>query len=394
MLQSKLPDTPTTIFTVMSQLAVKHNAINLGQGFPDFAMSKELTDLVNVAMQQGFNQYAHTNGLPQLRKKLCEKANRLYGAELNEEENLVITPGATYALYTALTSLLHPGDEVIVFEPAYDSYTPNIIINAAVPVYFSLQFPNFSYPWEAVKKAINPRTKAIIINSPHNPTGRIITDEDIAVLHGLLAQHPQLVIISDEVYEHLVFDNRKHLSVLAFPELLKRSIACYSFGKTYHCTGWKMGYAAGAKHLMDEFKKVHQYNAFSVSTPMQWAIAEYLENADAWKQLGAEMQARRDLFQELMLQTPFRALPSAGSYFQCYSYEAISNLSERDFAVWLTEAYGVAAIPVSSFYHNGADHQIVRFCFAKKETTLRAAAQRLAAVQAKPHPIPHGTTIE
>lgn len=380
---SKLPNTTTTIFTVMSQHAVRHQAINLGQGFPDFSMSDELVALVNEAMKRGLNQYAHMNGLPELRKKLCEKVNRLYNAHLHEDEHVVITPGATYAIYTALTALLHAGDEVIVFEPAYDSYTPNIIVNGARPIYVSMKYPDFAYPWDEVQSKITERTKAIIINSPHNPTGRVLMQDDVDALCALVQQHPQLTIISDEVYEHLIFDGKKHLSVLGYPELSGRSIACFSFGKTYHCTGWKMGYAMGAKPLMDEFKKVHQYNAFSVNTPMQWAFAHYLDETMAWQQLGSKMQAKRDLFYELMTGTPFRALPSSGSYFQCYSYAAISALKEFDFAVWLTEVYGVAAIPVSSFYHNAADHKIIRFCFAKKEATLRAAAQRLQAVEAR-----------
>jgi len=290
-IQSKLPDVGTTIFTVMSQMAVEYNAVNLGQGFPDFPMSEELTSLVAKAMNDGFNQYVHMNGLPLLRKRLAEKAQKLYNTELDPETQITVTPGGTYAIYTALTTVLNPGDEVIVFEPAYDSYIPNIEINGAKPVLISLRFPDYSIPWEEVRKKINARTRMIMINSPHNPTGAVLTEHDITELRSIV-EGTNMLILSDEVYEHLIYDGMPHLSILRYPDLLKRSFVCFSFGKTYHCTGWKLGYCISSPELMKEFRKVHQFNCFSCDSPKQVAIAEYILREDEYLNLGPFLQKK------------------------------------------------------------------------------------------------------
>lgn len=373
---SKLPEVATTIFTTMSQLALQYNAINLGQGFPDFPMSGALTSLVDKALEEGYNQYTHMNGLPALRQRLAEKTKKLYDANINAEEQITITPGATYAIYTALTTILQPGDEVIVFEPAYDSYISNIIINGAKPVLIPLQYPDYSIPWEEVKKKINSRTKMIMINTPHNPTGAVLNNQDIAILQEIV-QDTNIFILSDEVYEHLIFDGITHQSILQYPELFKRSFVCFSFGKTYHCTGWKLGYCIAPSPLMAEFRKVHQFNAFTCNTPMQAALANYLSNEDAYLSLGILMQQKRDYFQTLMAETPFQPIPSYGSYFQCYSYAHLSNENDKAFAIRLTKEAGVTTIPVSSFYKNEEDNKVLRFCFAKKENTLKEAVDRI-----------------
>jgi methionine transaminase len=374
--KSKLPGVGTTIFTVMSSLAVQHNAINLGQGFPDFGMSSELTDLVNQAMQKGNNQYVHAAGLPRLREQLAAKMENLYTAAINPDTEITITPGATYAIYTALTAALQPGDEVILFEPAYDSYIPNIEINGAVPVLLPLTHPDYSIDWELVKKSITPKTRMIMLNSPHNPTGSLLGAGDIEQLKAIV-KDTNIIILSDEVYEHLVFEGKQHESMLRHPELLERSFVCFSFGKTYHCTGWKLGYCVAPAVMMAEFRKVHQFNCFTCNSPMQHALADFLVQKDHYLQLGSFLQAKKDYFEKLMAQTKFVPLPSYGSYFQLYSYAGISDESENDFAVRLVKENGVVTIPVSAFYKNGSNNQVLRFCFAKKETTLEEAVNRL-----------------
>ncbi|GAC1441768.1 MAG: pyridoxal phosphate-dependent aminotransferase [Sediminibacterium sp.] len=373
---SKLPGVGTTIFTIMSQLAIEQHAVNLGQGFPDFMMSEELTALVNKAMQDGFNQYAHMNGLPLLRERLAEKVARLYHTNIHPDTQLTITPGGTYAIYTALTTVLRPGDEVIVFEPAYDSYIPNIEINGATPVLVPLKYPNYSIPWDEVKTKLNSRTKMIMINSPHNPTGSVLSEYDVQQLKELIAGTP-IFILSDEVYEHLIFDGIGHQSILRYPELLERSFVCFSFGKTYHCTGWKLGYCISSPALMKEFRKVHQFNCFSCDTPKQVALAAYIQKEDAYLSLGGFLQQKRDYFRQLMKATPFQCIPSHGSYFECYSYGHFSGERDRDLAIRLTKEYGIATIPMSAFYKNGKDDKVLRFCFAKKEATLEKAVQKL-----------------
>ena len=373
---SKLPETPVTIFTVMSQLAAQHNAVNLGQGFPDFSMSEDLMRLVYESMLQQHNQYAHTNGVPVLREMIAQKVAALYNNTINPNDEITITPGGTYAIYTALTTILNHGDEVIIIEPCYDSYIPNIIINKAIPVTVQMTFPGYAIPWGEVRSKITNRTKAIIINSPHNPTGQVLTGNDIAELQATVAG-TNIFIISDEVYEHIIFDDQQHLSILRYPELYKRSFVCFSFGKTYNCTGWKMGYCIAPPSLSHEFRKVHQFNAFSCNTPVQFGLAAFMQNKDAYLQLGTMLQQKRDMFRSLMRNTGFTLIPSNGSYFECYSYEKINNLGDKDFAMQLVAQHGVAAIPMSSFYNSAKDDNVLRFCFAKNETTLNTAAQRL-----------------
>lgn len=378
-LYSKLPDVGTTIFTVMSGLATEYGAINLGQGFPDFPMSEALVNKVTEVMQQGYNQYVPMQGYLPLREALADKADFLYGAKLDPASQITITPGGTYAIYTALTTILRPGDEVIVFEPAYDSYIPNIEVNGAVAVRIPLEFPGYSVNWEKVKKAITVRTRAIVINSPHNPTGAVLTESDLRSLADL-TRDTQIFVVSDEVYEHLIFDGIPHQSVLRYPELMERSFVCFSFGKTYHCTGWKLGYCISAPALMAEFRKVHQFNCFCCHTPSQVALAEYLRNREAYLELPAFLQRKRDYFIHLMKDTRFDLLQSSGSYFICASYSRISNESDKDFSIRITKEHGVATIPVSAFYKEGNDNKVIRFCFAKKESTLEEAVERLKKV--------------
>ena len=378
-IQSKLPNVGTTIFTVMSVLAAEHKAINLGQGFPDFGMNEELITLVNEAMRQGHNQYVHMNGYLPLRESIAEKAAFLYEANINPDTQITVTPGGTYALYTALTTILQPGDEVIVFEPAYDSYIPAVEVNGAKAVAIQLTFPEYKIDWTEVKKRVTEKTRAIIINSPHNPTGSVLSAEDMAQLREVV-KDTQIVIISDEVYEHLIMDGHRHESILRYPDLLERSFVSFSFGKVYHCTGWKLGYSIAPDYLMKEFRKIHQYNAFCCDTPKQVALATFLKKREAFLELGDFLQKKRDYFQAGMLQTKLEPLPTHGSYFQIYSYKNLSDQSEKDFAIHLTKEYGVATIPVAAFYQEEVNHQVPRFCFCKKEETLDAAIERLQRV--------------
>jgi methionine aminotransferase len=377
--QSKLPNAGTTIFTVMSALATAHNAVNLGQGFPDFPMSKELTDFVNKAMNNGYNQYSPMPGWMPLRESIAAKAEHLYQAKINPDTEITITPGGTYAIYSAFTTLLQTGDEVIVFEPAYDSYIPNIEINGAKAVTINLVYPDYHIDWEAVREAINPKTKAIIINSPHNPTGSVISEKDIDELRKTV-KGTNIFIISDEVYEHLIFDDIPHYSILRYPDLLQRSFVCFSFGKVYNCTGWKLGYCIAPPELTKEFRKVHQFNCFSCHTPTQVALAEFLKDKEAYLSLSGLMQQKRDYFITLMRQTKFDMLESHGSYFICAKYNRISNENDKDFAIRLTKVAGVATIPVSAFYQSGKDDKVLRFCFSKKEETLEQAVEKLVKI--------------
>ena len=376
MLQSKLPNVGTTIFATMSALANEHNAVNLGQGFPDFPMSEELTSLVTQAMKNNYNQYAPMPGWMPLREAIAEKANFLYGATLNPDTEITITPGGTYAIYSALTAILHPGDEVIMFEPAYDSYIPNIEVNGGKVVSIPLVYPDYHIDWNAVRAAITPRTRAIFINSPHNPTGAVIGPNDIEELRKIVAD-TEILILSDEVYEHLIFDNIPHESILRYPDLLARSFVCFSFGKVYNCTGWKLGYCIAPADLMKEFRKIHQFNAFCCFTPTQVALAEFLKNRDAYLGLSSFMQEKRDFFIGLMKATRFELLTSHGSYFIGAKYNRISDEGDRDFAIRLTKEAGVTTIPVSAFYANGKDDKVLRFCFSKKQETLEQAVERL-----------------
>jgi methionine aminotransferase len=378
-IHSKLPNVGTTIFTVMSGLANQHNAINLGQGFPDYPMDEALMNKVTEVMQKGWNQYVPMQGYMPLRESLAEKAEFLYNTKISPDTQITITPGGTYAIYTALTTVLQPGDEVIVFEPGYDSYIPNVEINGAVPVLIDLKFPEYKIDWAEVKKKITAKTRVIMLNSPHNPTGAVLSPDDMKELSAIV-KDTNILIVSDEVYEHLIFDNIPHQSILRYPDLLERSFVCFSFGKTYNCTGWKLGYCITSPELMAEFRKVHQFNAFCCHTPSQVALADFLKNREAYLSLGGIMQQKRDYFSALMKQTKFDMLNSSGSYFICAKYNRISDEGDKDFAERITKEFGVATIPVSSFYKTGTDNKVVRFCFSKKNETLEAAVERLMKI--------------
>ncbi|SEW10752.1 methionine aminotransferase [Chitinophaga arvensicola] len=373
---SKLPNVGTTIFTVMSGLAATHQAINLSQGFPDYDCSDELKAMVNEAMQQGHNQYAPMPGLMPLRSAIAGKISNLYQQSVNPDTEITITPGGTYAIFTAIATCIHPGDEVIIFEPAYDSYIPNVLVNGGVPVLISLSFPDYRINWAEVRSKITQRTKMIMLNTPHNPTGSILQENDIAELEKLVAEF-NLLVLSDEVYEHLIFDGAQHHSILRYPAIFRNSFVTFSFGKVFHNTGWKMGYCVAPEHLMKEYRKVHQYLCFSVNTPMQYGLAKFLETPSHYLELPAFYQQKRDYFLTLMKDTRFTPLASQGSYFQLMKYDRISDEGDKDFAIRMTKEYGVAVIPVSAFYQDGKDDHVIRFCFAKKSVTLEQAAARL-----------------
>jgi len=368
--------TGTTIFTVMSALAAEHNAINLSQGFPDFHIDPQLSQALGDAARNGHNQYAPMPGLPALRNAIAAGLNSRYGVTVNPDTEITVTPGATYAIYTAFTTILHPGDEAILLEPAYDSYIPNIEMNGAKAVPVALAGPDFHVDWDSVQKAITPRTKALILNTPHNPTGAIWTREDWDKLAGIV-RDTDIIILSDEVYEQIVFDGEQHYSVLQHPELRERSFALYSFGKVYNNTGWKMGYCVAPPAYTQAFRRIHQFLCFTVNTPAQHALAHILTH-DTAEPVATVMQRKRDHFLQLLRETPFTVhLPAKGSYFQVASYERISDMGDMEFAQWLTREHGVATIPVSAFYSNKKDDKLIRFCFAKKEETLEAAIERL-----------------
>ena len=378
-IQSKLPHVGTTIFTVMSGLANQCDAINLGQGFPDYQMNEDLMNKVSEVMQKGWNQYVPMQGYMPLRESIAEKVEYLYQTKISPDTQITITPGGTYAIYTALTTVLQPGDEVIIFEPGYDSYIPNVEINGAVPVLIDLKFPEYKIDWNEVKKKISPKTKVIMLNSPHNPTGAVLMEEDMRQLSEIV-NNTNIFIVSDEVYEHLIFDNIPHQSILRYPQLRERSFVCFSFGKTYNCTGWKLGYCISSPPAMAEFRKVHQFNCFCCHTPSQVALAEFLKNKEAYLSLSGIMQQKRDYFIELMKATKFDMLNSSGSYFICAKYNRISDETDRDFAIRITKEHGVATIPVSVFYKAGTDNKVIRFCFSKKKETLETAIERLTKI--------------
>lgn len=374
---SKLPQTGVTIFSVMSQMAQTHQAINLSQGFPNFNGDARLIRWVEEGMQKGFNQYAPMAGLPALREQIARWAAHFYQVSLDPQAEITVTAGATEALMCSMLALIHPGDEVIVFEPAYDAYIPAIQLAGGTPVPIEMRPPTYALDWEAVRQKISPRTKAILVNSPHNPTGTIWQSHDLEQLKEIALTN-DLVVISDEVYAHMVFDKQQHLSLLSVPELADRRVVTYSFGKTLHHTGWKVGYALAPDWLTQEIQKVHQFVTFSVSTPFQYGIAQFLQHCmEELEGLGDFFQRKRDLFLSLMEDTPFEALPNQGTYFQTMRYDRISDESDYDFVKMLTQEAGVAAIPISAFYQDGTDHGVIRFCFAKDEETLEKAAQRL-----------------
>lgn len=379
---SRLPHIGTTIFSRMSALAGQHGAVNLGQGFPDFACDPQLVDMVTVAMREGHNQYPTGAGLLELRQAIAEKIQRIYGHRYDVNTEVTVTPGATEALTTAILCSLHPGDEVIVIEPAYDSYVPAIELAGGVPVLVQMKLNahrGFSVPWQAVQAAVTRRTRMIVINTPHNPTGSVLRAADMEALADIV-RDTDILLLSDEVYEHMVYDGQRHESICRYPDLAERAFVVSSFGKTYHVTGWKVGYVAAPAMMMLEFRKVHQYNVFSVNTPMQHGIASYMEDPAPYIGLPAFYQRKRDLFREGLEGSRFELLPADGTYFQCVRYDKISAQPEAAFAEWLTSEIKVAAIPVSAFYRDGKDSGIVRFCFAKKDETLALALERLARV--------------
>ncbi|MEN3292118.1 MAG: methionine transaminase [Burkholderiales bacterium] len=377
--QSKLPNVGTTIFTVMSALATEKGAVNLGQGFPDFNCDPALVDAVTSAMTKGLNQYPPMTGVPALREAIAKKVENIYGYSYDPVSEITVTAGATQAILTAVLCCVHPGEEVIVIEPAYDSYLPAIELAGGKPVFVQMEVSanGYSVPWAKVKAAVTTKTRLIMINSPHNPTGSVLREADIRALADIV-RGTDILILSDEVYEHMVYDGARHESICRHPELASRSFVVSSFGKTYHVTGWKVGYVAAPAALTAEFRKVHQFNVFTVNTPVQHGLAQYMSNAGPYLELPAFYQHKRDLFRGGLKSTRFKLLPSDGTYFQCVEYSAISDMPEAEFSKWLTTEIGVAAIPVSAFYNQPKESGIVRFCFAKKDETLKTALERLA----------------
>ncbi|MES3016525.1 MAG: methionine aminotransferase [Bacteroidota bacterium] len=378
-LKSKLPDVGTTIFTVMSQLAVQYNAINLSQGFPDYDCSPELVSLVSKYMNEGRNQYAPMAGLMALRERIAEKQELLHHSAYNPDSEITITAGGTQAIFTALACVIRPEDEVLIFDPAYDSYAPTVTLLGGIVKSLELNPPEYKINWNEVRALITPKTRMIILNSPNNPTGITLSDSDMKELISL-TDNSNILILSDEVYEHLVYDGAEHLSVSRYPELKERSFITASFGKLFHTTGWKVGYCLAPEWLMSEFRKVHQFQIFSVNTPVQYAIADFLSNKQNYLELRNFFQIKKDFFSNLLIDTRFDLLPCYGSYFQSVQYSRISDEKDTDLAQRLTVEFGVASIPVSAFYSKSTDHHVLRFCFAKKQETLEKAVVRLSKV--------------
>lgn len=375
-ISTKLPNVGTTIFTVMSQLAQKHNAINLSQGFPDFDCSPELVNLVNEFMKKGFNQYSPMSGVPFLREQIVQKTEKIHRAVYHPDSEITITAGGSEALFSAIASVVHAGDEVIIFEPAYDLYRPTVELFGGIPKAVQLIAPDFSINWKKVEQLISEKTKLILLNNPNNPATSLLSTEDFEELNRL-TKGTDILIISDEVYEHIVFDGARHLSICRFKELKERSFLIASFGKLYHSTGWKIGYCLAPEKLTKEFRKVHQFNVFCVNTPIQYALAEFLKREEEYLQLSEFFQKKRDFLIEGLSQTPFRILKPKGTYFLLADYSDWSEKDDLEFSKWLTEIYKVATIPVSAFYEQAPNQKLVRFCFAKKEETIEKAIQSL-----------------
>ena len=378
-IQSKLPDVGVTIFTIMSKLANDHHAINLSQGFPDFDVHPDLVALVDNYMRSGHNQYAPMQGVASLRRRIAGKVLALYNASYDPESEITVTSGGTEALFAAISAVVQQGDEVIVLEPAFDSYVPVIQLNGGIPVYVEYKFPDYRIDWDDIRNALSPKTRLIILNSPHNPTGAVFTERDISALENILLD-TDVLLLSDEVYEHIIFDGLRHESVCRYPELAKRSFVVSSFGKTYHTTGWKIGYCLAPAPMSKEFQRVHQFLTFASNTPIQYAYAEFMKNKDIYLNLSAFYQEKRDKFLSLIKDSRFKAIPCHGTYFQMVDYSAISHESDVEFSKRLTTEHGVASIPPSVFYHRQVDHKVLRFCFAKKDGTLEKAAERLCKI--------------
>ena len=372
-IQSKLSNTGTSIFTKMSALAKEENAINLSQGFPDFSVSEELIGMISTSMKHGFNQYAPMPGILELRENIAEKIALLYGKNYQPETEITITAGATQAIFTIISAFIHRNDEVIIFAPAFDCYQPAIQLNGGKTIEIELAAPDFKVDWNKVKNAITSKTKMILINTPHNPTGTILRKTDMLTLEEMV-RDTNIIVLSDEVYEHIIFDGEKHQSIACFKSLAERSFLVASFGKTFHATGWKMGYCAAPKELMQEFRKVHQFNVFSVNHPMQKGLSQYIQNAENYLHLPAFYQAKRDFFLNAIKSSKFSIKPSKGTYFQLLGYENLSNENEIDFAIRLTKEFKIASIPISVFYQKKVNQNLLRFCFAKNEKTLLQAA--------------------
>ncbi len=377
--KSKLPNLSPSIFTTMSQMAHEYDAINLSQGFPNFAPDPKLIELVTHAMEAGYNQYAPLGGIYSLREVISEKIESLYGRTYHPENEITVTVGATQAIYTAIAALVWPGDEVIVFKPAYDCYEPAIKAQGGVPVLLQLQGTDFSIDWNSFSNAIGPKTRMVIINTPHNPSGEVMTAKEMLKLQSAL-EGTDIVVLSDEVYEHLVFDGELHQSVSRYEDLSNRSLVCASFGKTFHVTGWKMGYCAAPKYLMDEFKKIHEFTVFCTNHPMQRALATYLKNPEHYLGLSDFFQRKRDLFLGGLKESRFTFTPSKGTYFQLLNFSAISDESDIVFSERLTKEMGVASIPISVFNKHLEDHSLLRFCFAKTDDTLQKAVEILCKI--------------
>lgn len=378
-LTSKQPGTSASIFAVMSKLAAENNAINLSQGFPDFQISGKMTELVHQYMKKGYNQYAPMPGVPELRQAIARKVTDMYGVNYDPETEITITAGATEALFAAISAFVREGDEVIVFEPAYDSYAPAVKINGGTVKYALMKYPDYHIEWDEVKRLISHKTRMIIINTPHNPTGSVLKAADMKALEKLTTG-TDIIVLSDEVYEHLIFDGIRHESACLYPGLLSRSLIVASFGKTFHATGWKMGYCMGPANLTEEFRKAHQWIVFAVNTPIQYAMAEFLSDKQNYAELHHFYQEKRDFFASLLQASRFKLLPCSGTYFQLVDYSSITDEEEKAFAVRLTKEHKVGAIPVSVFYHKAIDNKVLRLCFAKKNETMEKAAEILCRI--------------
>lgn len=376
---SKLPHVGTTIFTVMSALATQHKAINLSQGFPNFDCSPRLKNLVTRYMNEGYNQYPPMAGVMKLREQIAIKVENMYGAIVNPDTEITVVAGGTQGLFTAISAFIRPKDEVIIIEPAYDSYRPSIEVCGGVPVIYELEAPTYAIDWQKMTTLVTPKTKMIIINTPHNPTGTTLKEKDLKALEQL-TKDTNILVLSDEVYEHLIYDGKEHQSVLRFPELLKRSLAVYSFGKTFHNTGWKVGYVVAPEYLMQEFRKVHQFNVFTVNTPVQHGLADFLQTPEEYLSLPGFYQQKRDFFTNILEQSPFKPIRSEGTFFQLAEYGHLSQEADTAFAKRMTIEHGVAVIPISVFYSDGRDEKVIRFCFAKTEQMLADAGKLLVKI--------------
>lgn len=375
-IQSKLKAGGTNIFTIMSKLATEHKAINLGQGFPDFECDEKLKALVAKYVSEGMNQYSPLAGVAKLNQTLSAKMERMYGMPINPNTQICVTAGATQALYTAIMALVNQGDEVIIFEPAYDCYTPQIQLAGGTLKPYQMTYPDYTIDWNMVKEMVNEHTRMIIINTPHNPSGTILSEQDMQSLEEIV-KDTNIIVLSDEVYEHLIYDNEEHQSIMRFPALFEQSMAVFSFGKTLHATGWKLGYIVGPEYLIDAFKAIHQWNVFCTNSFVQFAIADYLAEPENYDYLPSFFEKKRDAINSLLADTPLVPKVAKGTYFQAYNYEAVSDMHDLDFAKYLTSEIGVAAIPMSPFYTNAPNDKVIRLCFAKQEKTIEAAAERL-----------------